>query len=64
MYVDYSKTAELHLSGTQPLVITSGAIAFGKQKLHQELFMSRSMRQITNRNSNVSVIVHVDQVNE
>jgi glutamate 5-kinase len=44
-YFEFLKISQLQNSGKQMLMVTSGAVAFGKQILRQETMMKRSVKE-------------------
>jgi delta-1-pyrroline-5-carboxylate synthetase len=49
--------SQLQNSGRQMLMVTSGAVAFGKQKLKHEIMLSRSLRDAVVKPNQVSTNV-------
>ncbi|XP_002124794.2 delta-1-pyrroline-5-carboxylate synthase-like [Ciona intestinalis] len=49
------QVAELHSKGKEVMIVSSGAVAFGRQRLQKELLMSRSVRETIKGQSHENV---------
>ena len=47
-----SQVAVLHNQGREMMIVTSGAVAFGKQRLRHEILLSQSVRQALHSGQN------------
>lgn len=48
----YHKVAVLQNQGREMMIVTSGAVAFGKQRLRHEILLSQSVRQALHSGQN------------
>lgn len=48
----YHKVAMLQNQGREMMIVTSGAVAFGKQRLRHEILLSQSVRQALHSGQN------------
>ena len=58
------KISELQNSGKKMLMVTSGAVAFGKQILRHEIIMSRSLREAVVDKKDIEKVLHNSSLND
>lgn len=51
-YIFHCQVAMLQNQGREMMIVTSGAVAFGKQRLRHEILLSQSVRQALHSGQN------------